>query len=380
MFLRPVAFLRPFSRRDSLLFQHFDYMPWAKTAPDASVRWNLASSGFSYTDPAIISPDFFRVELFSPRGYGYPAVRACVSRRYGIPEDHILPAAGTSLGIFMAMAAVLEPGDEVLVERPAYEPLFKVPLSLGAAVRRFDRGFEQRFEIDPDRLRREITPKTRVIALTDLHNPSGRTMSEDVRRELKRLASEAGITLLVDEVSRDFVDGGRPATIYEPGSPVVVTSSLTKVYGMGGLRAGWIMASPDIVAKATAVMNLLQVNDPYAMVPIIEAAFDHADELRRKGIEVSRAGLGALAEWLGSRSDVEYVLPDAGLVAFPRLPAPLTGSEVSSVLKRDEATLVVPGRFFEDDRHIRIGVAAGPEVVREGLVRLGQVIDRLRAR
>jgi aspartate/methionine/tyrosine aminotransferase len=360
-----------------LLFQVFDYMRWAKTAVDESVRYNLAGSGFTYTDPAVIAPDLSRVELFSTRGYGSTEIRAHISARYGVPEGHVLPVAGTSLGIFLGMAAGLKSGDEVLVEMPAYEPLFKVPLSLGAQVTRFDRTLSNGFEIDPSRLEREITPRTRMIAISDLHNPSGRALCPDVRRRLLDLCSRHGITLFVDEVYRDFLETERPETIYAPGAPVVVSSSLTKVYGMGGLRAGWVFGAPDLIRNATHVMDLLQVNDPYPMVPFIEAAFRSADRLRAEGQEVARKGREVLSRWMEARTDLRWVPPDAGLTAFPQLPEGVTGTRVSEVLKRDEATLVVPGRFFEDDRHIRIGVGAGPDLLHEGLIRLGRVLDRL---
>jgi aspartate/methionine/tyrosine aminotransferase len=127
-------------------------------------------------------------------------------------------------------------------------------------------------------------------------------------------------------------------------------------------------------------VDLLHVIDPWAMMPVIEAAFDRADSLREAGLATARAGRAVLADWVNSRADLAWVEPDAGLTAFPRLPEGVTGSEVSRILKAEEETLVVPGRFFEDDRHIRVGVAGGPDVVAEGLHRLGRVLDRLSPR
>jgi aspartate/methionine/tyrosine aminotransferase len=300
-----------------------------------------------------------------------------VAARYGVPEDHVLPTQGTSLGIFLAMAASLERGDEVLVERPAYEPLFKVPLSLGLHVRRFDRPFEEGYAVDVDRVRRELTPRTRMIVVSDLHNPTGRTLSPETRTALVELAAEKGATLFVDEVYRDFLPGP-PATAYRPGMPVIVASSLTKVYGMGGLRAGWVLADPKVVVNGIRVQDFLHVNDPYPMVPFIAAAFDRADALLETARRVSSEGRQVLEEWVAGRADIAWAPPHGGLTAFPRLPAGISGTGLSEALRRDEATLVVPGRFFEDDRHVRIGVGQGTDVLREGLVRLGRTLDRLR--
>lgn len=355
-------------------------MEWAKTAADPSIQFNLAGSGFNYTDPAVLAPDLARMALAGPNEYGAESVRARVAARYQVPPEHVLPVAGTSLGLFLAAAALLEGEGEALVESPTYEPVLRVAQVFGTRVHRLERRFEDGYRVDLDRLAGALTPQTRLVALCDLHNPSGRTLGPATRQGLLDLAARRGFTLLVDEVYRDFLETEPIGTIYRPGAPVVVVSSLTKVYGMGGIRAGWMLGAPELLRRASRMVDLLHVIDPYAMLPIIEAAFDHADSLREVGLNTARAGRAVLNLWMGSRGDLEWVEPDAGLTAFPRLPAGLTGSEVSRRLKAEEGTLVVPGRFFEDDRHFRVGVGGGPNVVAEGLQRLGRILDRMSAR
>lgn len=360
-----------------MMFPSFEYMEWAKTHPaDPGVRFNLAGSGFDYADPGVIQPDFGRVRLSGPNFYGSESIRGRIAARYGVPVDHVLNVAGTSLGIFLTVAALLEPGDEVLVEGPAYEHLVKAPGLVGGVVNRVGRGFGSGFRLDVDRIRHALTPNTRLVVVSDLHNPSGRALDAPTRAALLDLAETEGFTLFVDEVYRDFLPGP-PGTIYEPGRPVVVASSLTKVYGMGMLRAGWLLGAPEFLHRAARVLNFLHVRDPFPMEPLIEAAFDHADELRARGLETARAGMAVLTDWMSGRSDIQWSPPDGGLVAFPRLPHSISSALFWRRLREEEATLVVPGYFFDDDHHIRLGLAQGPEVVAAGLERVGRLLDAM---
>ncbi|HEX7877816.1 MAG TPA: pyridoxal phosphate-dependent aminotransferase, partial [Candidatus Eisenbacteria bacterium] len=283
--------------------------------------------------------------------------------------------AGTSMGIFLVAAAILEPGDRVLVEMPAYEPLVKVPLVFGAAIDRLERRFEDGWQVDVDRVKSLLTPKTKIIALTNLHNPSGVRLSPEVESALVTLATERGITLFSDEVYRDFLPGP-VGTAYRPGTNVVVASSLTKVYGLGGLRAGWLLGPPDLLHRASRVIDMLYVNDPVPVLPYTLAAHAAADRLRERHLPLANAGQAQLDAWMRAHPDFGWVKPDGGLCAFPRLPEGFTGTDVHARLLKDEGTLVVPGHFFEDDRHVRIGVGGGAEALAGGLSALERVVSR----
>ena len=192
------------------------------------------------------------------------------------------------------------------------------------------------------------------------------------------LAEQEGFTLFVDEVYRDFLPG-EPGTIYAPGRPVVVASSLTKVYGLGQLRSGWLLGPPDFLHRAARIIDFLHVRDPYPMEALAAAAFDHADALRARGLEVAQASREVLHELDVRPFGHPWSPPDAGLIAFPRLPEGLSSALFCRRLKQEEGTLVVPGYFFDDDHHVRIGVFHGPEVVAEGLIRVRRMLDAWRS-
>src|SRR5437660_4997682 len=145
----------------------------------------------------------------------------------------------------LAMAAILEPGDKVLIEHPAYGPILDVAHYLKATVKRFRRAEENGWAIDSDEVRRCATPKTRLIVITNLHNPTSALTPDSVLREVGDIARSIGALVLVDEVYLDAVYQRTPRTSFHLGPEFVVTSSLTKVYGVSGLRCGWILARPD---------------------------------------------------------------------------------------------------------------------------------------
>ena len=197
----------------------------------------------------------------------------------------------------LAMAALLDPGDEVLIEQPTYELLTSTLLYLGAAVKTFVRDEDNGYALDPAEVRRAITPKTKLIVLTNLHNPSSVLAPDSVLRDIGELARSIGARVLVDEVYLDAVYTNTPKTACLLGPEFVVTSSLTKVYGLSGLRCGWILAEPDL-ARA-----MWRLNDLFASIPAHPAellsvvALENLEQIReraRKIVEADRALLERL--------------------------------------------------------------------------------------
>ena len=156
----------------------------------------------------------------------------------------------------LAMAAIIEPGDEVLIEHPAYGPMLDVAHYLQANVKRFRRAEDNGWAIDPEEVRRCVTANTRLIVITNLHNPTSVLTPDSVLREIGDLAHSVGALVLVDEVYLDTVYENTPRTSFHLGPEFVVTSSLTKVYGVSGLRCGWILAQPDLAWKMRRLNDL----------------------------------------------------------------------------------------------------------------------------
>src|SRR5271169_4543010 len=167
------------------------YMEWAKTR--AADRYNLAASGvasFPFADLVALSGlGIEDLELTGPTGYGYEPLQRALAAKAGVPPECVVAAAGTSMANHLAMAASFEPGDEVLIEWPAYELLLTTAQYLGAKIRRFTRRSEEGFRLDPREVERALTPRTRLIAVTNLHNPSSALTDEATLREVGELAT-----------------------------------------------------------------------------------------------------------------------------------------------------------------------------------------------
>ncbi len=344
-----------------------DYMHWAKTQSKA--RYNLATSGVGAFPLRDLPFDFTRLEINGDNKYGYAPLVGAIARKHGVDPDCVVEAAGTSMANHLAMAAILEPGDEVLIEHPAYGPLLDAALYLEAEVKRFARPEENGFQADAAEMRRAMTPKTRLIVLTNLHNPSGALTPEAVLREIGDLARSVGALVLVDEVYLDAVYADTPRTAFHLGAEFVVTSSLTKIYGVSGLRCGWILARPDLARKMQLLNDVFAATAAHPSELLGAAAFEHLDLLRERARRVVEADRALLGDFLARQSAISAVRTAWGTTAFLRL----RNGAADGFLERLRAghdTSAVPGRFFEMPDHFRVGLGVNSEMFAEGLRRI----------
>jgi aspartate/methionine/tyrosine aminotransferase len=348
-----------------------DYMHWAKTSSRA--RFNLATSGVAAYPLRELPYDPAKLEINGDNGYGYRPLECAIARHQGVDPECVVEAAGTSMANHLAMAAILEPGDQVVMEHPAYGLLLDAALYLGAEVTRFARREEDGYQVDVEAVRRAVTPRTRMIVLTNLHNPSGALTPESVLQEVGALAAESGAAVLVDEVYLDAVWEQTPRTSFHLGAQFVVTSSLTKVYGLSGLRCGWILARPEVAWK------MRRLNDVFGATPVHPgellsvAAFEHLDLMRERARRVVQADRARLAEWLDETSGIRAPGGTYGTTCF----LGLQGGDADGFLERlraEQETSAVPGRFFEMPGHFRIGMGVDSAMFAEGLRRIGRAL------
>lgn len=354
------------------MHKHSDYMHWAKTCQAAEC--NLATSGVGPFPLRELPFDSGRLEINGDNKYGYPALKSAIARKSGVDPDCVVTAAGTSFANYLAMATLLEPGDEVLIEHPAYGLLVDAALYLGAQVRRFGRREEDGYAIDPSAVRAALTPRTRLIVVTNLHNPSSVLTPEAVLRELAGLSREAGAHLLVDEVYLDAVYDRIPCTAFRIGPEVVVTSSLTKVYGLSGLRCGWILAEPALARAMDQLNNLFAAGGVYPGEVLSLTAFENLGLIRDRARRVVETDRALLNRFLDNHPQVSTPRTQFGTTAFLRL---LHGQIDPFVarLRAEFRTSVVPGRFFEMPNHFRLGMGVNAEMFAEGLRRIGLALE-----
>jgi len=353
-----------------------EFMHWAKTRP--KVKYDLALSGILNLPIAELDVDLKDLELHGDNAYGYrPLIDALAKHRGVAPENVVTIAGGTSMANHLAMAALIEHGDEVLIEQPTYDPLLAVADYLDAKIKRFPRSFENGFKIDIDALEKQVSPQTRLIVLTNLHNPSSALVDEITLRRIGELAANVKARVLVDEVYLEAMFENAPKSAISFGPEFVVTSSLTKGYGLSGLRCGWIFAEPRLAEKIRRLDDIFAASAPQVMEQLSVSAIAQLPKIATRAKSMLEANRKALQAFFETRDDVDLAPTTFGTTSFPRLPHIDVDKLCSSLIQKYE-TAVVPGRFFESPQHIRIGMCCDPERFSAGVERLGKALDDLR--
>jgi aspartate/methionine/tyrosine aminotransferase len=352
-----------------------EYMEWSKTR--ARSTYNLANSGVANYSLADLPVTIADLEISGPSYYGYEPLQQALAAKNAVESECVVAATGTSGANFLAMAAMIEPGDEVLIEHPTYDLLVGAARYLEANVKRFPRRFEEGYRLDSREVEHAVTPRTRLIVITNLHNPSGAPADQEALKQVGEIAQGVGARVLVDEVYLDALFERTPRSAFHLGNQFVATSSLTKVYGLSGLRCGWILAEPTL-AKKIWLLNDLMANIPAHAAErlscIALANLDRIAERARRLLDTNRV---VLNRFLDARSDLEAVRFDFGTISFPRFKRGSVDG-LCRLLREKYDTSVVPGRFFEMPNHIRIGLGCAEEVFAAGIDRLAKALDETR--
>jgi len=353
------------------------YMHWAKTRP--KVKYDLALSGILNLPFAELDAKIEDLDLNGDNSYGYRPLVDALARHCGVAAEAVVTiSGGTSMANHLAMAAALEHGDEVLIEEPTYDPILAVAEYLGANIKRFPRSFENGFRVDVQELAKQITSRTRLIALTNLHNPSSALVDEETLKQVGEIARSVGARVLVDEVYLEAMFEAAPRSSVHLGPEFIATSSLTKGYGLSGLRCGWILAEPELAQRMRLLHDIFGALAPQPAERLSVVALAKLPKIiaRAKGIlETNRA---VLREFFDSREELKVSRTESGTTSFPRL---LKGRVyfICAVLTEKYDTAVVPGRCFESPQHFRVGMCAEPELFKTGVERLGAALDELRS-
>jgi aspartate/methionine/tyrosine aminotransferase len=354
-----------------------DYMEFSKLRSAAT--YNLATSGVKNCSISDLSLRLEELEITGPAPYGHPPLLEAIAGMKGGAPERVVLAAGTSMANHLAMAALFAPGDEVLIEEPTYGLLLDAAQYLGAKVRRFQRRFEDDYALDPEEVAANLTPETRLVVLTNMHNPSSALAGEDSLREIGELADVVGARVLVDEVYLECLHHPPMASAAHLGDHFVTTSSLTKAYGLSGLRCGWILAEPKLAER------MWRLNDLFASTPVHIAellsvmAIEQIESLAERADALIEANRSAMIDAIEGHPAIELSIPSFGTTIFPRLRQGDV-AEFCDFLRDRYDTSVVPGSYFERPQHIRVGLAGDVAMTREGLGRLARALTEWQQR
>lgn len=354
-------------------------MVWAKTRTPAEI--DLAGSNLMPCGLNDLPGAADALLLTAPNDNGFAPLRVAIGAHLGVPDSRVVTATGCSGANFLAIAALVGAGDDVLVEQPGYDPLVGACVLLGARVIRFSRTFARGFGIDLDEVRARLTPRTRLIIVTTPHNPSGTSLDRATLAELAELAESVGAHVLVDEVYLDAVNlggyAGRVESATTVDGPVIVTSSLTKSYGLNGLRCGWAVASPAVVERLWRVRDLVEVIGSAPSDHLSTLAFSQMPHLQARTRSIVRANLTLAREFAAAHPMLELTGPPAATVIFPRLRGVSDTSGFVQHLAAEYGVAVASGHYFDAPDHIRISLAGATATLTEGLSRLSRALAAL---
>lgn len=303
---------------------------------------------------------FHRLRLGYTESTGSPTLRAEIGRLYtGIPPEGVLVHAGAEEAIFLFMHAVLAPGDQLIVHSPCYQSLAEVARGIGCTVTPWRADEAGGWALDPDDLRRALTPATRAIVINTPHNPTGYLMDRERFSEANRIALERGIILFSDEVYResehDSADRLPPAC--DLNELAVSLGVMSKTYGLAGLRIGWVASrNAEILSRMARLKDYTTICSSAPGEFLADLALRHRERIVRRNRDIIRENLAVLdAFFARHRGTFDWKRPRAGSIAFPRL----IGRDVDGFcheLVTKAGVLLLPGTLFDDaGNHVRVG-------------------------
>lgn len=353
------------------------YMRWAKHR--APAKFDLAASNLLGCEIDDLEGAREALSLDGSNPDGYPPLVEAIAAHYGVDTSRVMTASGCSGANLLAIAASVTAGDDVLMEKPYYDPIVGTARLVGAEVRCFDRRFEDGYRLDLDAMRGAMTRRTKLVILTNPHNPSGVVLDDESIRAAAAVAAEHGATLLVDEVYLDIVNilaesRHTPAALLAPNA--ISTSSLTKSYGLNALRCGWAVAAPDVAERIRRARDVVDGIGPVPIERLSTLAFTQMDRLSDRARSLVEMNLGVFRLWVAGVRSLGLAAPATSTVAFPRVEGVDDTRALADQLLSEHDVAVVPGHFFGEPRNIRISLAGRPDVLREGLVRLAAFLRR----
>ena len=353
------------------------YMLWAKTRTPASI--DLAGSNLLSCTLDELPGAREALQLTAPNDNGFLPLLEALERHTGVPRDRLVTATGCSGANFHAIAALVGQGDEVLIERPGYDPLAGVCQFLGATVRWISRDPARGFTLDLDEVAAAMTPRTRLIIVTTPHNPSGVCLDRDTVLGLGRLADRVGAHVLVDEVYLDAVRLADPARgLTSAGTydgPFIVTTSLTKSYGLNGLRCGWAVApSPAIAYRMWRVRDLVEAVGSQPSDRLSALAFAQMDHLRARTQALVSANLACARQFVATQPRLHLPEPPRATVMFPRVDDGQDTRALVDHMATNFGVAVAAGAWFAAPGHIRISLAGATNALERGLERLSEAL------
>ncbi len=316
--------------------------------------------------------DLLSMKLAYNPTLGSDRLRRLIASQYeGVLPEEVLVTTGAIEANFLLASALVKPGDTVIVQSPAYQALYSVAEARGAKIKHWRMKLEDNYVPDMDVLEGLIDERTRAVVVNVPHNPTGAVLGQEKLQKLIAWAEEKDFWIICDEVYHDIeLEKDVLASKARSLSPKAISvGSFSKSFGLSGLRLGWFAANPELVEqcwswKDYTSISISPLNDYLACL-----ALENREEIMHKNIALAQMNLEALMQWFEEqKKHIEYVLPKAGLLTFPRFrDLPISTEQFCLGLFEKEKVLLMPGECFDHPGYLRIGYGNDHEVFTRGL-------------
>ncbi len=350
-----------------------------------AARYDLGSSGVQVYRLAdlrallgIEQPSLDAVTFADSTSYGGDELRAAVADRWGNGKpDWVLVTHGSSEAIYLAMSTLLDRGDEIVAQDPIYHSLTSVAATIGCRIRRWEMRQERGFKPDLNDLEPLMRSNPKMLVVNLPHNPTGRSISGVEAKELVRLAGQAGAYLVFDAALSELVY--RTSPLPDPTleyDRAISVGTLSKAYGLPGLRFGWCIAAPEVLLPMISLRDRMTLSlSPLTEFLALQVA-RKGDALLGPRLSQARRNLAYLERWATCHSElVEMISPDGGVTVFPRLTRINDADGLCDELGRDHGVLLVPGSCFGHPDRIRLGFGDSGQALEAGLRIMTELLE-----
>jgi aspartate/methionine/tyrosine aminotransferase len=365
------------------------------TRHETHVKYDIAESGIlplstgelldllPVTDRAAALERLLALPLGYSEARGTEELRGLLAATYARGDaDHILVTTGAIEANFLLFNELLNPGDHVIAPYPAYQQLYSVPRAIGCDVSLWKVGPETNYRYDVDALERLITPKTRLIVVNTPHNPTGAMLSPGDARRVYALADSVGATILGDEAYRWLAVPGGDAfapPFFDMGSRGVSVGTLSKPFGLPGLRIGWIAGPADLVRRCWGLRDYVTLSPGKLNDALACLAVGHRDQIVARNTRIIRENLSTAGRFMAEHASfLSWTPPRGGLLALLKYDLPIASLELADKLAMEHSVMLAPGSAFGYEHHLRLGIGQRPDIFEEGLSRAGKCFEELR--
>lgn len=371
-------------------FQPFE-MERYMSAYEQAVEYNLSESG---VHPLLLRElldfqDGFLTEMLDTEinyahANGRPELRENIARLYdGASPENVLVTVGAIEANFNSIHTLLGSGDEVVIMLPNYMQLWGVARNMEYDIKTFSLMEGQQWTPDLDKLERVVTPKTRLIAICNPNNPTGYILKEHEMESIVRIAGKVGAWILADEVYAGAEQTGEEETpsFYGRYEKVLAIGSMSKAYGLPGLRTGWVVGPENTIDEIWArheytTLSATMLSNKLTALALSEKVRPAIIQRTRNFI---RQGFPVLEEWIGKQGGVfSCIPPQAAAIAFLKYDLPINSTELATRLLREKSVLIIPGDHFGMDNYIRVSYGLPHDYLKSALKLIGELIQELK--